>query len=408
MSLSCSGGEASLVADLAAHLGIEMPEMGPGQAAALEAQLPGFVTATNPFDYNTWIWGDRAALERCFATVVGEGFDAAGLVLDFPRDGLDDTAFEITLEAFAAAAAASPALGIVISSFPELMPRGPRERAIATGLVPLQGLEEAMTAIRGAIWYRRRRSETTRESVVLPALRPLAGGPELLDEWRGKRLLGGHGLPVPAGRLLSPAQADSDGIATAAKDSGFPLVAKLVGAKLVHKTELGAVRLDLRSAADAAAAVTEMMAAAERQSVEVDGVLLEAMVGDAVAELIVGVKTRRALGPGPGARLGRTVGRTGRGQRAASAADRPDGGRARARPPAGGQAARRLSRRAGRRPGGGRRGDHGGCRLRRGPSRPAGRARRQPAPGPPGGRGCRGGRRSGPYRSGMTSGVRRW
>ncbi len=295
-SLSCSGGEASLVADLAEDLGIAMPDLSAAQVAGLRAQLPGFVTVGNPLDYNTSIWGDRAAQERCFATVMREGFDAVALLLDYPCAGLDTEAYDASLEAFAAAAAGSPALGILIASFPELMPFAPRARAIEAGLVPLQGLEEAMTAIRGAIWYQRRRREITPESVVLRAPRPLAGEPKLLDEWRSKQLLGAQGLVLPTGRLLSPEQAKAGGAAAAADGLGYPVVAKLVGASLPHKTEVGAVRLGLRSADAVTAAVTDMMAAAAQRSIEIDGILIEAMIGDAVVELIVGVKRDERLG----------------------------------------------------------------------------------------------------------------
>ena len=298
-SLSCSGGEAALIADLAEDLGVEMPEMTAGQAAALQAQLPGFVTIANPFDYNTSIWGDPEGLERCFATVMGESYDTVALVLDTPDKVEMAGDYEVTLDAFAAAAAKSPALGLLVSSFPELMPSATRARAIAAGLVPLQGLEEAMTAVRGAIWYHRRRREIAAEAEVSPprGAQPLAAAPCLLNEWQSKRTLGSQGLPLPAGRLITPAEAREGAAVAAAADAvGYPVVAKLVSADLPHKTEAGAVRLDLRSAHAVAAAVTEMCAAAAERSIALDGVLIEAMVDDAVAELIVGIKRDERLG----------------------------------------------------------------------------------------------------------------
>src|SRR4029077_1403944 len=67
-----------------------------------------------------------------------------------------------------------------------------------------------------------------------------------------------------------------------AAELGFPVVIKAVGATLEHKTELGAVVLDVRSAADAAAA-------AQRLSGLSATLLIEQMVTDGVAEILVGI-----------------------------------------------------------------------------------------------------------------------
>ncbi|MEI9985598.1 MAG: acetate--CoA ligase family protein [Aliidongia sp.] len=66
-----------------------------------------------------------------------------------------------------------------------------------------------------------------------------------LTEWQGKRLLAGYGLEVPAGSL---AQSVTEAV-EAAEALGYPVVLKAVGSALAHKTELGAVKLNLRDAA---------------------------------------------------------------------------------------------------------------------------------------------------------------
>jgi acetate---CoA ligase (ADP-forming) len=76
----------------------------------------------------------------------------------------------------------------------------------------------------------------------------------------------------------------------AAETIGFPVVVKAVGAEIAHKTEIGAVRLNLKepaAVAEAARALLDIGAA----------VSVERMVPDAVAELIVGVTRDPALGP---------------------------------------------------------------------------------------------------------------
>jgi acyl-CoA synthetase (NDP forming) len=81
---------------------------------------------------------------------------------------------------------------------------------------------------------------------------------------------------VPEARVLCDARA----AVTAAEAIGFPVVLKALG--IAHKSEVGAVRLDLRSAAEVEVAATELQSLG-------DGLLVEAMVTDAVAELLIGV-----------------------------------------------------------------------------------------------------------------------
>ena len=53
ITLSCSGGEASIIADFAPTVGLETPQFSPHQVADLKSQLPDYVSISNPFDYNT-------------------------------------------------------------------------------------------------------------------------------------------------------------------------------------------------------------------------------------------------------------------------------------------------------------------------------------------------------------------
>ena len=79
-----------------------------------------------------------------------------------------------------------------------------------------------------------------------------------LPEDASKRLLAGHGVLVPDERVVATAAE----AAQAATDLGFPVVVKLRGDAIAHKTERGLVRLGLASAAAVAAAGAELLAAA--------------------------------------------------------------------------------------------------------------------------------------------------
>ena len=281
-TLSCSGGEASLVADLAARLGLELPELLERQRSELAAQLPDFVTLSNPFDYNTSVWGDRPAQERCFGTFLDGQIDAGLLILDMPRPGTTGIeGWHVALNAFLEARDKAGIAGAVITTLPESLPEAVRAQIIERGAAPLQGFEDGLGAVAAAAWYGQRRAAIDRAVAArLLTSDPAQGGPEpqLLDEQACKERLAAFGLGVPKGRVTSAGEAPA-----VARRLGFPVVVKALAAGLAHKTEAGAVMLDLHSEAEVEAAVARMSALSER-------FLIERMVGGAVAELIVGVR----------------------------------------------------------------------------------------------------------------------
>ena len=84
LSLSCSGGEASIMADLADGFDMEMKPFSDAQTADLNTLFENYVTVSNPFDYNTSIWGDGVAQQRCFTAAMSGDHDAAFLIYDHP------------------------------------------------------------------------------------------------------------------------------------------------------------------------------------------------------------------------------------------------------------------------------------------------------------------------------------
>jgi hypothetical protein len=70
VSLSCSGGEASLVADRSESTGLAFEPFEPDHVARIEQTLTELVSVSNPFDYHTFMWGDRAAMAATFTAVM--------------------------------------------------------------------------------------------------------------------------------------------------------------------------------------------------------------------------------------------------------------------------------------------------------------------------------------------------
>lgn len=105
-----------------------------------------------------------------------------------------------------------------------------------------------------------------------------------LSESESKKLLAAHGVPMVAEAVA----VDASGAVAAAEQIGFPVVAKLCGDNIAHKTERGLVRLGLADATAVERAATALLAAARPDDGEV-GVLIAPMVSGN-RELIAGLQ----------------------------------------------------------------------------------------------------------------------
>src|SRR5271166_4238429 len=278
--MGASGGDMAMSADVARSLDIEFAAIPAAEAAVLRELLTSRVTVANPFDIHTYLWFDPPALGRVFATVLRAGFDAVGFMLDCPPDGKSDTsAFDAAIDVFIEASQGTPTRAALIASLPETLGARTREKCLGGGVVPLQGQREALEALAfaGAVGRTWRLGED-------PQLQLPAGGAasshdriRTLGEDEAKAALAKFGVPV--GRSISgPARAAE----SAASSLGFPVVIKAIGAHLEHKTEVGGVVLNVRSAAEAASAAARLAALS-------DTLLVEPMITDGVAEILVGV-----------------------------------------------------------------------------------------------------------------------
>src|SRR5215469_3451792 len=283
--MGASGGDMAMMADAARHLALEFPPFAPASSALLGELLSERVTLSNPFDFHTHIWFDRPRLHALFSIVHGAGYDAVGLMVDSPpEDQADPASYVACIEEFIAAYPGAPARAALISSLPESVSASTRARCLAAGVTPLQGQREALEALdnaaaTGAAWARGATVELCRPRPhsahgADPQVRRTRG--MTLPEHEGKAALAAYGVPVPRSRIVTP-----DQVGAAARELGFPLVLKAAGA-FEHKSDIGGVILNVRTVADAAAA-------AERLAQLSGTLLVEEMVTDAVAEVLVGV-----------------------------------------------------------------------------------------------------------------------
>jgi acyl-CoA synthetase (NDP forming) len=264
-SLSCSGGEAGLVADLAAPKGLALEPPSPATRAALGEILGPIVSIANPLDYHTFIWGDGPRTTAVFTTML-QDYDLGIYLLDPPRpDRCDPASFQPALDAIVAAGRATGKPAFPVASLPENFDEERATALMAQGTVALMGLESALGAIRAA-----------QTPAGMPGWRPVAARPVrqtvTLSEAEGKAMLSAAGVPVPRS-VTAPTL---DALTLMANGLTPPLALKGLG--FAHKTEAGAVRLGL------------MSLQGQPGMPGATGYLAEEMVGDAVAEVLLGLQ----------------------------------------------------------------------------------------------------------------------
>jgi acetate---CoA ligase (ADP-forming) len=271
VSLSCSGGEASLIADLSEGTALQFEPFTAHHQQRIQSTLTELVTVSNPFDYHTFVWGDRAATAACFTAVMDGPQDATMLVLDAPPSPDNDpSSWIVAADALADAADATRGRAVVVATMAECLNDELRAHLLARGLTPLLGLSEGLTAIAAAV---ERRCSSTHAPVASQ------GATHLLDEAEAKGRLAALGVSVPAGQVLSADEIASSVI-------GYPVTLKALG--LAHKSEAGAVKVGLRDSTALAAALREMPVA--------EHYLVEATVTDVVAEVLVAVRRDPPVG----------------------------------------------------------------------------------------------------------------
>ena len=295
-SLSCSGGEAALVADMADRFQLTLPPFTESQRAELKRKLlADYVTVSNPLDYNTAIWGNYEATRDCFRCVMEADSDVSCLIYDYPTIEAREVAeWDVCLDAYIDAHKQTGKAAVVITTISELIPQRLRERMIAGGVAPLQGTENAFVAIAAASWYAQRRSELSANPSLPKAAQETSPHLETktLDEAASKNLLEKYGVCVPAGAVVSAEQT-----AEAAQYLGFPVVVKAVGDTLEHKTELSAVALNLKNVEDVESAANKITDALQSHDQFAGRFLVEKMIKGGIAELIIGIKRDDQFGP---------------------------------------------------------------------------------------------------------------
>jgi acetate---CoA ligase (ADP-forming) len=266
--LTCSGGDSSAAADEAATMGVEFPPLAESTSDRLSELLPTAATVANPLDYTAMVWGDRELLRDMIAAVADDPAIERVLVFydePFGLEGDTRESWEAVLDGILAGAEAASVPVLVSSTLPELLQDHAAARMVDAGVPPIAGLR---TGVACAVALGREPGDPDRLREIgalarvahqsgsfdpkprdLLANRTLDVGADRahwFSEHGAKQILRDAGLPVVEGRLAS----DADDAAAILSELGAPVVAKLSDEELRHKSELGALELDLVTEAE--------------------------------------------------------------------------------------------------------------------------------------------------------------
>jgi len=285
-SMSCSGGEAGMMADLIDGRNIVFGPLTPSQKQATLATFSNGEQVDNPLDYQTYMWNKRDQMAATFKAHMAANFSATVLILDWPNNATaDPEEWDTALLALADAANAGQHKAIVLASMAECLPPHAIAACIEHGMAPMIGMDQCLTALNHAYNIGQAFAASVPEPLQIRNVD--APGEEMppLSEAQSKHALNQHGLPIPQGQTASSLEQVINVVTTL----GYPITLKAVGADLVHKTELGAVKLNLKNQIQVEQAATALFALSNT-------LLVEQMVQGVVAELIIGINTDPLFG----------------------------------------------------------------------------------------------------------------
>jgi acyl-CoA synthetase (NDP forming) len=290
-----SGGGAAVAADLCDGLGLSLPAPSRQLTERMKRLVSPLVTVRNPLDaagVSGEVDDEPRMMSDCLSAVVESGeFDQA--VVFVPGIPYAEQVARKLVEQ--AAQAAIPILS-VWSGGNSLTPA--MELAAAGGVPAFRSLSTCLAAAR---WLVDRGTHARQEPRSLTlvdsqrrarALELIGGRSGTLDEWTSRRLLRIYGIQAPREVLVHSTQ---DAV-SAAREIGHPVAVKLTASRLTHKSELGAVQLDLRSDSEIRAAVDGMHRRVSSAQIDVEGVLIQEMITGGL-ELLVGVVIDSPFGP---------------------------------------------------------------------------------------------------------------
>ncbi|MDB5820456.1 MAG: CoA-binding protein [Rhizobacter sp.] len=280
-----SGGTAALCADALGTAGLTLADFAPDTTAVLKARLPDYAGIGNPVDTTSVVLSDNEVVEATLAAVAADanvGMVLLPIALDYGETTTSMARHIVKCQATSPV----PILPIWMS---DRQGEGYR-MLVAEGFAPPRTVGKTIKAVKRWVEYGRWMRDADRAwQVALPPVLPMAdeASKRALSEADGKAWLAKAGIAVlPSGLASSP-----DDAVRLAAGMGYPVVAKVASAQIVHKSDVGGVAVGLADEQALRAAWARIMASVAEKvpGAAVDGLLIEKMAPAGGMELLVGV-----------------------------------------------------------------------------------------------------------------------
>ncbi len=294
-----AGGPGIMATDAAIRHGLELAKFRDYTKKSLQFQMPTVGSIKNPVD----VIGDarsdryRAALD---AVTADETVDQV-LVIVTPQTMTDVVEISEVIggtREFCNKPMAACLMGLEdVSAGVEILQKKYR---VPTFAFPENAMRALAAKSRFGEWVRSkirgyRRFEANKDAVDKLFQEEFAAGRPQLIEIRALEALRAYGFPTVPYKLAPTA----DEAVAASDEIGYPVVMKIVGPKILHKTDVGGVKLDLRDGPAVRTAYETMVGTVRSRlgsDVEIWGVLIQKMM-DRGKEVILGVTRDKRFGP---------------------------------------------------------------------------------------------------------------
>lgn len=294
--ITMSGGAGVLMSDCAEELRLDVPVLAPDTQAKLKSILPAYAPTTNPVDITA---GGRLSLfsgmfNSTLNLVLADPGIAMCVVWLQHRHKVAEEMANLFIETkrrvakpFIVCWLYAPATAIA--------------KMREAGVCVIEGTKRSIDAAAGLMQYgeaRRRFVAGNNKGELGPGLQRTAARAgtksEVVSSIEARELLSRYGFGMVASRFA----ADPDHAVKCAEELGYPVAVKIESPDLPHKTEVGGVRLGLKTGEEVAAAASEVLAAvrARAPNAAIAGVLVQKMALAGV-ELVFGLRRDASFGP---------------------------------------------------------------------------------------------------------------
>ena len=291
-----AGGPGTMAADAVEHSGMVVADLATNTATSLREKLPSIGNVKNPID----VLGDAPPERYAEALVAAQKDPAVDAIIVI----LAPQAMTAPAETARAIARSIDGSKPVLASFMGGEAVMPVRQELTTASLPdYASPERAVAALKAmyeyGLWRSRpprvvTRFRVNRRRVGHIITRSRTNGIFQLSEVRAKKVLSAYGFTIPTGRLITSVEEAME----YARRIGFPVAMKIVCPDIIHKTDLGGVRLNLTSVQQVRDSFDLLLLRVRQQlpQARIEGIYMERMIEPGL-EIILGMTRDPQFGP---------------------------------------------------------------------------------------------------------------